>query len=788
MEISTSTGESIVFRGTATDTEDQPNSLSVVWNSNLDGDISQGTANSQGLSQFSTASLSAGLHSISFTVTDTNGLHADDLITFRINTPPPTPTLTIAPDPAYSNNALTASISNAVDADGDNITYSYLWFENSVQTSFTSATIPNSELDVGEVWTVRVTPNDGYVDGSFSESSITIANSLPTLSNLTISPSPTVYNSDTITCAATASDNDETVTPSYTWTVGTNTYQTDTIDLLSINAEPNQTATCTVTVMDSNGGSDTLSQSITLENRDPVISAIVITPNTAVNINSPLVCSASVSDPDGEIPSVSYEWWIEGFFINTGNSLTLNSSLVSVGDMVECQVLVEDSFGASISDSADVSVQDSIPVFDTPASITPANNVYTDDVLTCTAAATDSVDGTLSVFFAWTVNGIQTTSGSSFIVSEATTDVGDTIECVASATNSSTITVTSSSSVQVQNTTPTIDSINIFGDIGLYNNAVLTCEATVTDPDETVSPTYIWNSGSSILGAGSTIDLSTIFPLLSPYDAIECIVNLTDSNGGTATDTLQEILDDRDPTEPAIAITWTGTGSSPVEGIDDLICTASGSADPDQVGTISYTYEWSSDTGQIVSGDTVLGSQTSASEVWTCTVTTSDGTASILSTASETITADDVSFGPVNWGNDSEYQNVMVYAVDMGSSQVGTMTEYTNFCASVGMNVPQDSWPASSCGNSGGGAYNSTATCNSMHQTAADFFFNTMLPVFPNATYDNILVLQGTSEDCWAHNAESGSMYAFGGPSGSGYAFCRSGGSASKQYHIYICN
>lgn len=782
-----STGEAIIFRGLASDTEDQPNVLSVVWDSNLDQTLSQGTANSQGVSQFSSTSLSAGLHSVSFTVTDSNGLHADDLITFRINTPPPTPTVTISPNPAYSTNGLTVSLSNAVDADGDNITYSYLWFENSIQTSFTGTTIPSAELSVGEVWTVRVIPNDGYINGAFAEGSITISNSAPTLSNLTISPSPTVYNSDILTCTATASDADETVTPAYSWTIGSNTYQTNTIDLGSINAEPNQTASCTVTVNDSNGGSDTLSQALMIENREPIISAVVITPNTAVNINSTLVCSANVSDPDGAIPDVSYEWWIDGVFVNTGNSLSLNSSLVSVGDSVTCLVLVEDSFEANASDTHTIFVQNSIPVFDIPVSISPANNVRTGDTLTCAASATDSVDGVLPVSFAWTVNGLQAAFGSTFIITAANSDVGNTIECVATTTNSSIITVTSASSVQVQNTPPTIDSINIFGNIGLYNDAELTCEATVSDPDETIAPTYIWSSNSSILGSGSTLNLSTLSQLLSPYNTIDCIVNITDSNGGAANDTQQEVLADRNPTPPAIAIGWSGTGSAPVEGIDDLTCTASGATDPDQVGTISYSYEWSSDRGQIILGDTVSGSLTSANELWICEVTTTDGTASITTSASETIVPDDVSYGPVNWGTDSQFQNVMVYAVDMGSSQIGTMSEYSNFCSSIGKSIPQRQYPNSSCGNGGGGVYNSTATCNSLHQIAADFFFNTMLPVFPNATYNNILIFQGNDSDCWAHNAEAGSMYAFGGPSGSGYSFCRGGGSASKQYHIYVC-
>ena len=54
-------------------------------------------------------------------------------------------------------------------------------------------------------------------------------------------------------------------------------------------------------------------------------------------------------------------------------------------------------------------------------------------------------------------------------------------------------------------------------------------------------------------------------------------------------------------------------------------------------------------------------------------------------------------------------------------------------------------------------------------------------------TYDNLLVLHGNSAGCWGHNAETGSMHAFGGPTGTGFAFCRRGASASKRFHMYIC-
>ena len=59
----------------------------------------------------------------------------------------------------------------------------------------TGTTVGASDLDVGEVWTIRVTPDDGYTDGPYTEASVTISNSDPTLTTPVISSSSGgVYN------------------------------------------------------------------------------------------------------------------------------------------------------------------------------------------------------------------------------------------------------------------------------------------------------------------------------------------------------------------------------------------------------------------------------------------------------------------------------------------------------------------------------------------------------------------------------------------------------------------
>ena len=128
-----------------------------------------GQPSSQGATQFSTDMLSAGVHSITLSSTDPSGLTSDDMISLRVNTPPTAPTVAINPTGATSSDTLIASASGSTDVDGQSVTYTYEWYENGVLTSYTSTMIPSSDVDVNDVWTVRVTPNDGYHDGTAAE-------------------------------------------------------------------------------------------------------------------------------------------------------------------------------------------------------------------------------------------------------------------------------------------------------------------------------------------------------------------------------------------------------------------------------------------------------------------------------------------------------------------------------------------------------------------------------------------------------------------------------------------
>ena len=102
-------GENIDFSATVSDAQDQPDEVSLDWNLNGASVSTQG-ATSSGTAAFSDSSLTFGSYSLVLTGTDTDGLTDSDQINFTVNGLPSQPVISITPDPADTNDALTVSI------------------------------------------------------------------------------------------------------------------------------------------------------------------------------------------------------------------------------------------------------------------------------------------------------------------------------------------------------------------------------------------------------------------------------------------------------------------------------------------------------------------------------------------------------------------------------------------------------------------------------------------------------------------------------------------------------
>ena len=76
-------GDTVAFTGTATDLEDSADTLSVVWNSSLDGDFNTSPPDSSGAVAASQV-LSVGDHEIRLLVTDSDGMQRSSLTTVKV--------------------------------------------------------------------------------------------------------------------------------------------------------------------------------------------------------------------------------------------------------------------------------------------------------------------------------------------------------------------------------------------------------------------------------------------------------------------------------------------------------------------------------------------------------------------------------------------------------------------------------------------------------------------------------------------------------------------------------
>lgn len=637
-------GESIAFAGTVEDEEDIPSDINISWVSDIDGEFSTQNSDSSGNIAFGFSDLSSGLHNLVITATDSDGLTAIIAQSLRVNTPPSAPTLNIAPDPAFSTDDLIVTANGATDADGDAITYTYEWYTDGTLTGYTTNTIPASATSIGEQWYVRVTSNDGYTDGGFTEIATYIINSEPTISAINIAPSTSIYNDSVLTCSATASDADETVTPTYEWFVGSNTYSGATLDLSSTSAMPTDTITCTASVEDSNGASTSSSENVVIENRSPSVSGLAFSP-TLVYSNTEISCTGTTSDDDGETPTTTVEWTVGSNNIGSGDTITLDSSIVSVGDTLTCTLIAEDDFGGTASDIVSTTILNTEPTIDS-VSLTPTEpNKHA--TLLCEASTSDVDGDTPTLSFAWR----NLTTGDVYASTSTTTDsvtldlsslttitLGDVVECAVTSTDFEGAAITQNQSVEIINSAPIFDmAASISPSTSIYTNTALTCTSTVTDSDDGVlTPSYEWFNGTISLGTGDAYTISETETNVG--DTITCIATAIDSDGETTTSSVSEIILNSAPTISGETIT---SNSSDIYNDSTLTCSSTHSDIDEPTVSLIPTYTWSSQYGVIDTGPSLdLGTTSLLPEdIVYCTIdlTDSEGDATQSSISTEIV-------------------------------------------------------------------------------------------------------------------------------------------------------
>jgi hypothetical protein len=229
------------------------------------------------------------------------------------------------------------------------------WFVNSVSAG--NSTTLSAGLIEGAVVECVVTPSDGTDTGTAVVASISIGNTPPVLSSVSLTPDP-AFETDTLNCipgTATDSDGAASLTFGYLWTVNGAVQATTTTTLDGTSFDKGDDVTCVVTPNDGiSDGAAVTSNVVTINNSTPAVSAAIISPNPATVVDT-LVCSASgFTDADGDTDQSNMAWTVNG--ASAGVDATLVGGF-SGGDSVTCTITPYDGEESGTSVSAMVVIE-----------------------------------------------------------------------------------------------------------------------------------------------------------------------------------------------------------------------------------------------------------------------------------------------------------------------------------------------------------------------------------------------------------------------------------------------
>lgn len=357
-----SAGSSITLSGMVSDSEDPPPDLAIAWTSSLVVDpLSTTPAGGAGttIAQLN-GGLENGIHVITLTATDTDGQVGSDSITLIVNGSPGSPTVAIVPESPYTADDLVATITaDAVDPDGDPVTYRYEWYLNNVvDGSLTTDTVPESLTAKGQIWKVRVYASDGIGEGPAAQDQVTVQNSLPVVDGVTLSPDPATDGQALTATPGTYSDADgDAVTLRYRWYVNGTNLGPNSNSLTPSNFVRGDEVWVTLTGSDGTEGPAVESAHMVIQNALPTTPTVTLSPSPAAP-GTDLVCSRGNSvDADGDALTYEFTWEMDGSpRADLAGLETVPGSELLTGQVWTCAVTPWDGIDYGVPGSATATV------------------------------------------------------------------------------------------------------------------------------------------------------------------------------------------------------------------------------------------------------------------------------------------------------------------------------------------------------------------------------------------------------------------------------------------------
>ncbi len=605
-------GDTIRFQATVTSETTLVEDLAFTWSSDVNGLFSTEGASSAGIASFETSELSVGAHTVTVQAVDDDGFVGQDTVALVINGLPEAPTLEITPDPATTVDELLVTIvGEAVDPEGDAVTYTYSWaVDGVVSSASTSDRLPSSVTDRDETWEVTITPNDGLGDGEAGVASIVISNTPPVLASVDLSPTEPVEG-DTLTCTpgtTTDVDGDTTLTYSYAWDVDGTTLSETGDTLADTSWSRGESVTCTVTPSDgTDDGVPVASNTVTADNTAPQVSTVSISPDPAQAADTLTCTYTGYADADGDADASTYAWTVDGTTV--GTSSTLAGAFVG-GETVACTVTPDDGTDTGTPVSDDLVVTNTAPSIGV-VSITP-DPAYAGDAMLCsyTGFSDDDGDADQSTF-SWRLDGSPAGTSS---VYEGTFIRDQVLTCTVTPNDGEDAGTAVVANLTVTNSAPSVASVSISPASPAAEDTLTCSYSGYSDADgDADQSTYAWSVNSVAVGTGDTLASG-----FTGTDLVECTVTPDDGTDAGTPVTASATIGNTAPAIATVAI----SPSSAVVG-DTLTCSYAGYVDPDGDPDAS-TYLWTINGSSAGTTDTLSSGFVGGDDV-VCTVTPYDG-------------------------------------------------------------------------------------------------------------------------------------------------------------------
>ena len=610
------------------------------------------------------------------------------------NAAPEAPLVTITPSEPTTVDDLVAEIDgDYTDADGDPVDYSTTWYRDGVaQPQFTELGIPASETKKGQRWKLFVQPSDGKIEGPPSEAEVTVLNTPPVVTGLSLAPDE-VGESDTISATAVAQDDDDdNFVFRYSWSVdGQIVLDGSQSWIDGEHFDKHEEVTVRVTANDGEEDGEPLEATpVTVRNTAPSITGAVVVPAAIYEATPAVTClGEGWEDVDGDPEGYRVTWEVNGAAVSTAE--VLDGSLFDKHDNIRCFLVPDDGEdqGSEVA-SQSVAVLNTAPRVEAMALSDTAPTTTTDITVSFSPLDDDGDDLTYS--YAWYVDDelvhaeervstpTSTLASSLFVKHEE-------IYVEVTPHDDETDGVTEPSDVATAvNTPPVIDSLAL-SHTTLFTDDVISANVVTSDADgDEVTLAYAW----TVDGVSAGVDSSSLAgqEWFDKEQEVQVTVTADDTDGGSdmVASLSVEVLNSP-PTAPELSI----DPEVPEAEVDDLVCMIDvDSVDPDG-DSFSYTLVWEVDgaaytaaTTTFVTGDTVPGEDTEDGEVWTCTVTATDivgdSSASDVSVPTEYIVDPVLTCGELHCCNLDRYGDLDCW----GSDASGQTSIPEGFYVSVG--------------------------------------------------------------------------------------------------------